>query len=57
MSPEERRGTIRSPINPEEATKYRGIVARANYLAADRPDLMPSTKKVCRGMANPTMQD
>ena len=32
-------------------------MARANYLAADAPDLMFATKEVCRGMAKPTKQD
>ena len=27
-------------LGPEDTTRYRAIVARANYLAADRPDLM-----------------
>ena len=31
-------------------------MARPNYLAADRPDLMFATKEVCRGMAKPTHQ-
>ena len=39
---------------PAETTRYRGLVARANYLAADRPDLMYATKELCRGMARPT---
>ena len=39
---------------PAETTRYRGLVARANYLAADRPDLMYATKELCRGMAGPT---
>ncbi|MDA8583905.1 hypothetical protein N9L68_06710 [bacterium] len=41
-------------MDPQETTKYRAIVARANYLAADRPDIMYSVKELCRGMAKPT---
>ena len=44
-------------LGPEDTTRYRAIVARANYLAADRLDLMYSTKAVCRGVAKPTKQD
>ena len=40
--------------SPEETTRYRAITARANYLAADRPDLMYAVKELCRGMAKPT---
>ena len=32
------------PLDPERATKYRGLVARLNYLSADRPDIQYSTK-------------
>ena len=41
-------------LSPADTTRHRAIVARANYLAADRPDLMYATKEVCRGMAKPT---
>ena len=41
-------------LEPGEATRYRSIAARANYLAADRPDLMYAVKELCRGMAVPT---
>ena len=33
---------------------FRALAARANYLAADRSDLMYSTKEICRHMATPT---
>ena len=42
-------------MEESEATRYRAIAARANYLAADRPDIMYSVKEICRGMANPTL--
>ena len=37
-----------------EHTKFRGLAARANYLAADRPDVIFAAKEVCRLMAKPT---
>ena len=35
-------------------TAFRGVVARANYLAADRPEIQFSSKEICRWMASPT---
>ena len=35
-------------LTPEEATTYRALSARANYLAQDRPDVAFSTKELCR---------
>ena len=35
-------------------TRFRGCAARANYLAADRPDAFYSAKEVCRFMSRPT---
>ena len=48
-------------VNEEElcadkATTSRRIAARANYLAADRPDLMYAVKEICRQMAKPTVK-
>ena len=37
----------------EEASKYRGVAARCNYLAMDRPDIQYAVKEVCRDMSNP----
>ena len=45
---------VEEELSPEDTTKYRAIVARANYLAADRPDIMYAVKELCRGMAKPT---
>ena len=42
------------PLERQKATPYRAVVARANYLAADRPELQYSAKEVCRWMASPT---
>ena len=41
----------------EEATLFRAIAARANYLALDRPDIGFATKELCRGFANPDRAD
>ena len=37
----------------EEATKYRAVVARANFLAADRVDIQFAVKEATRCMAKP----
>ena len=52
--PRRKEGENDEALDPTETTRYRGITARANYLAADRPDLMYSVKELCRGMVNPT---
>ena len=39
----------------EDATLYRALSARANYLALDRPDLSFSTKELCRDFSEPTV--
>ena len=41
-------------LQGEDATSFRALAARANYLALDRPDIAFSTKELCRGFANPT---
>ena len=38
-------------LGPSYTTTYRAITARANYLAADRLDLMYAVDELCRGMA------
>ena len=40
-----------------EATRFRAVAARANYLAADRPDIQYAFKNTCRKMANPITGD
>ena len=40
-----------------EATRFRAVAARANYLAADRPDIQYSVKEICRKMAKPVSGD
>ena len=43
-----------APLGPEKCTPYRAVVARANYLASDRPEVQFAAKEVCRWMAAPT---
>ena len=40
-----------------EATRFRAVAARANYLAADRPDIQYAVKEICRKMAKPAKGD
>ena len=40
-----------------EATRFRAVAARANYLAADRPDIQYSAKEICTRMARPVTGD
>ena len=42
---------------PTEATRYRAITARVNFLAQDRADLLYSAKECSRSMAQPTRED
>ena len=44
-------------LGPRQATEYRGLAARINYLALDRADLQFATKQACQGMAKPTTGD
>jgi len=41
-------------LGNKEATQYRAIVARANYLCQDRSDIQFAVKELCRAMSNPT---
>ena len=43
-------------LEPERATAYRRIAARANYIAPDRPDIMYSVTEIYRQMARPTVR-
>ena len=42
-----------TPLPTNEHTRFRALSARANYLAADRPDCQFAAKEVCRWMAGP----
>jgi hypothetical protein len=44
-------------LPPPEASKYRGLVARANYLGQDRSDIKFSVKELSRRMAKPRYRD
>jgi hypothetical protein len=44
-------------LNSHYERIYRSIVAKLNYLAADRPDLQFSVKECAKGMSNPTESD
>ena len=41
-------------LNAEYTTQYKSIVARANYLSADRPDIQYAVKKLATNMSKPT---
>jgi hypothetical protein len=41
----------------EQVKTYRSVVARANYLTQDWPDIMYATKELCSHMAAPTEAD
>ena len=41
-------------LNATEATTFRALAARANYLAMDRPELAFSSKELCREFASPS---
>ena len=41
-------------LNPEYTTQYKSIVARANYLSTDRPDIQFAVKKLATNMSSPT---
>ena len=41
-------------LNEHYATIYRSVVAKCNYLAADRPDIQYATKECAKGMSSPT---
>ena len=41
-------------LGRDEARSYRGVAARLNFLANDRPELQYSVKEACRAMSAPT---
>ena len=49
----ERLVSVGYELCPEEATMFRALSARANFLAQDRPDIAFSTKELCREFAIP----
>ena len=44
-------------LSSEQSTLYRALVARANYLAADRPDIQFAVKELARSMASPSHEN
>ena len=44
-------------LNSSDASVFRALAARANYLAQDRPDIQFSVKEIARRMARPTNGD
>ena len=47
-------GEDEEELNEELRRAYRGLVARANYLAQDRADIQFAVKELSRGMSKPT---
>ena len=45
------------PLPMQEASVFRALAARANYLAQDRPDVQYAVKEIARRMASPTGRD
>ena len=45
------------PLNDKETTKYKSSVARANFLALDRPITQYAVKECGKAMSSPTVQD
>ena len=41
-------------LEHNDATRFRSIAARVNYLSLDRPDMQFAAKELCRMMARPT---
>ena len=41
------------PLSAPEASLYRAVVARANYISQDRPDLQYAVKELCRRISDP----
>ena len=44
-------------LDPKDATMYRALVARGNYLAQDRSDVSFAVRELCRSMSSPTDGD
>ena len=44
-------------LDTKDATTYRALVARGNYLSQDRSDIQFAVKELCRSMSNPTEGD
>lgn len=53
---EEDQETEDGELEPSEGRRFRQIVARANYLAADRVDIQFAVKELARQMSRPTIR-
>ena len=47
----------RECLNNHDASEYRALAARANYLGLNRPDIQYAVKEICRRMSNSTRGD
>ena len=45
--------TEEEPLEPQQARLYRGVAARLNYIAHDRPDIVYAVKEAARNMSCP----
>ena len=44
-------------LEGKRAKLFKVVVARANYIALDRPDIQYTVKELCRAMTRPTRRD
>ena len=44
------------PLVGQDITLFRGLAARCNYLALDRPDIQFAAKEACREMSKPMVR-
>ena len=44
---------VDEPLGPEDARTYRGVAARLNYVAPDRPDMAYAIEEAARDMSTP----
>lgn len=56
-SDRETKGENVDVLDPKEVTKFRACIARMNYLAIDRPDIMFAVKELARRMSAPSIED
>ena len=52
-----RHGKPERLLSPEDATEFRALTARANYLAIDRVDVGYAVKELTRRMSSPSKRD
>ena len=60
LGPEEQKAGVTEPgvpLEAGEATRYRALVARMNYLAMDLPDIMIGVKEAAKRMSAPCAPD